>query len=298
MNPSRRSAGSITDRSPGRGMHVPAEVEEAARSRKLELLSRAGYIAKGVVYATVGVLLLGALYGTFGNEGFAGTRGAVNTIAKQPFGNVLLVLLVIGLFGYVVWRFAQAIKDTERKGSDASGWMQRIGFMISGVFYASLAFYAATVAGWFSGSSSGSSGGASQQALTQRLMSHELGVWAVGIAGAVFIGVALYQFYRAATRKFERNWKTYEIPPQQLQFARRFAQFGISARGITFVLTGGLLILAAVRTDPQQAQGLAHALQSLRDESYGPFLLTVIGAGLVCYGIYCFVNARYRTVNV
>jgi hypothetical protein len=251
------------------------------------------------VYATVGVLVLGALYGAFGNEGLTGTKGAVNTIAEQPFGNILLVLLIIGLVGYVIWRFAQAIKDTEGKGGGFSGWIQRIGFMISGVFYASLTLYAAKVAGWFSGGgASASGGGTSQQALTQRLMSHELGVWAIGIAGAVFIGVAIYQFYRAGSRKFEKNWKTHEIPPQRLPFARRFAQVGISARAITFVLTGGLLIIAAMRTNPEQAQGLGHALQTLRDESYGTLLLTIIGAGLVCYGIYCFVNARYRTVNV
>jgi hypothetical protein len=294
VNSSRRTVADI-------GSHVPvrAEVAEAATSRTLELLSRAGYAAKGVVYATVGVLILGALYGAFGNEGLTGTKGAVNTIAEQPFGNILLVLLIIGLVGYVIWRFVQAIKDTEGKGGGFSGWIQRIGFMISGVFYASLTFYAAKVAGWISGAGASSAGGGtSQQALTQRLMSHELGVWAIGIAGAIFIGVAIYQFYRAGSRKFEKNWKTHEIPPQRLQFARRFAQFGISARAITFVLTGGLLILAAVRTNPQQAQGLGHALQSLRDESYGTFLLTIIGAGLVCYGIYCLLNARYRTVNV
>ncbi len=279
---------------------VAAPGIDGAASRKLELLSRAGYAAKGVVYATVGVLVLGALYGAFGNEGLTGTRGAVNTIAERPYGDVLLFLLIVGLVGYVIWRFLQGIRDTEGKGDGAGGWVQRIGFMISGLFYASLAFYAMRVAGWFSGASTSvSSGGeASQQALTERLMSYEAGIWAVGIAGLVFVGVAVYQFYRAATRKFENNWKLYEIPPHRLQLARRFAQFGISARAITFALTGGLLILAAVRANPDEARGLEYALQTLRDEPYGTSLLTVIGAGLVCYGLYCFLNARYRTVNV
>ena len=280
-------------------MHSPgipaAPAVTAATSRKLELLSRAGYIAKGVIYATVGMLVLGALYGAFGNEGLTGTRGAVNAIAGQPFGNVLVSLLVIGILGYVIWRFIQGIRDTENKGDDAGGWLQRIGFMISGVFYASLALYAMTVAGWLGG---GSGSGGGQQALTQRLMSHDAGIWAIGIAGGVFIGVALYQFYRAATCRFERNWKTHEMPPEQRTAARRVARIGISARAITFVLTGGLLVTAAIQADPSEAQGLGHALQTLRDEPYGTFLLTVIGIGLVCYGLYCFANARYRTVRI
>jgi Domain of Unknown Function (DUF1206) len=269
------------------------------QSNALELLSRAGYAAKGVVYATVGVLVLGALYSAFGNEGLTGTKGAVNTIADQPFGNALLAILIIGLAGYVVWRLMQGLRDTEGKGDDASGWMQRIGFIISAIFYSSLTWYAIKVAGWFgSGGSASANGSSHQQAWTAKLMSYEAGIWAVGVAGAVFVGVAVYQFYRAISRKFEKNWKTNEIPHQQLSFARRFAQFGIVARSITFAITGGLLVQAAMHANPDDAQGLGHALQSLQDETYGTALLTVIGLGLVCYGIYCFVNARYRHVNV
>ncbi len=271
-----------------------------AASRKLELLSRAGYAAKGVVYATVGVLVLSALYGAFGNEGLTGSKGAINTISEGPFGNILLALLIIGLVGYVVWRFLQGIRDTEGKGSGVKGWMQRLGFMISGLFYASLTFYAVRLAGWFSsgGPSASADGEGTQQALTESLMSFEAGIWAVGVAGLVFIGVALYQAYRAANCKFEDNWKLYEIPAKRLPLARRFAQFGIFARAVTFSLTGGLLILAAIHSNPDEARGLGYALQTLRDEFYGTLLLTVIGAGLICYGFYCFLNARYRTVNV
>lgn len=267
-------------------------------SAALEWLSRAGYAAKGVVYATVGVLTLSALYGLFGggSGGLTGTRGAVRAIAEQPFGNILLVLLIIGLAGYVVWRFTQGIKDTEGKGTDTSGWMQRIGFMISGVVYASLTLYAINLAGWFQ-SGSGSSG-SSKQELTARLMSYDAGIWAVGVAGAVFIGLGLYQFYRAYSEKFKESWKTNEMSADRLRFAERFAKFGISARAITLLLVGGLLVRAALQADPSDAQGLGYALQSLRDESYGMFLLTAIGLGLLCYGLYCFVNARYRTVNI
>lgn len=271
-----------------------------APSSTLEWLSRAGYVAKGVVYSTVGVLTLSALYGLFGGSGGGnptGSRGAVRAIAEQPFGNFLLILLIIGLAGYVVWRFLQGIKDTEGKGDDASGWMQRIGFMISGVFYASLTLYAINLAGWFSSGSSGSSG-SSKQEMTATLMSYEAGIWAVGIAGAAFFCVGLYQLYRAYTEKFEDSWKTHEIPPRQLRFAERFAKFGISARGLTLLIVGGLIVQAAMSANPDEARGLGYALQTLRDESYGTFLLTVIGAGLLCYGLYCFMNARYRTVNV
>lgn len=263
---------------------------------KIEWLARMGYIAKGVVYGTVGILTLLSLYGAFGDGAVTGSRGAIRAIASQPFGNVLLILMIVGLAGYVVWRFAQGVKDTEGKGSDASGWMQRLGFIISACFYASLTFYAITMAGWFTGS--GSDSGSSKEALTAKLMSTDAGIWAVGIAGLIFIGIGFYQFYRAFTSKFKDKWKTQQIAPSHLRVAERFAQVGISARALTLVIIGGLVVQAARQADPSDAKGLGHALQSLRGETYGLILLTIIGAGLVCYGLYCFMNARYRTMNV
>jgi hypothetical protein len=95
------------------------------------MLSKPGHAAKGVVYATVGVLTLGSLFHWFGGARVAGTRGALEAIASQPFGNILLILMTLGLAGYVVWRFVQAIKDVEGKGVDAPGRMQRAGFSVS-----------------------------------------------------------------------------------------------------------------------------------------------------------------------
>jgi hypothetical protein len=265
-------------------------------SSKIEWLARTGYVAKGVVYGTVGVLTLLSLYGAFGDGAVTGSRGAIRAIASQPFGNLLLILMIIGLAGYVVWRFVQGVKDTEGKGSDAAGWMQRIGFIISAGFYASLTFYALTLTGWFSGA--GTESGSTKQALTAKLMSTDAGIWVVGLAGLAFIGIGFYQFYRAFASKFKDKWKTQQIAPSHLRVAERFAQLGISARALTLLIIGGLLVQAARRADPNDAQGLGNALQSLRDETYGMIVLTIIGAGLVCYGLYCFMNARYRTMNV
>ena len=274
---------------------VHAKARDSADGDKKEWLARIGYAAKGVVYGAVGVLTLGSLYNWFASAEVTGTRGALRAIASQPFGNVLVILMIVGLAGYVFWRFTQAIQDTEDKGSDATGWLQRIGFMISGFTYGGLAIYAARLAGWFGGSSS--SNESSRTELTARVMSYDAGIWLVAATGAVLIGVGVYQAYRAISRKFAENWKTVEIDSDTQPFAVRFAQFGIMARAVTFWIIGGIVVRAALNANPENAQGLGHALQSLRDESYGPALLTLVGAGLVCYGIYCFVNARYRTMN-
>ena len=34
--------------------------------------------------------------------------------------------------------------------------------------------------------------------------------------------------------------------------------------------------------------------QALADEPYGPILLVVLALGLIAFGAYCFLDARYR----
>ncbi len=122
----------------------------------IERLARFGYAAKGVVYVIVGILSAQAAFGAGGKT--TDTQGALEAIVAQPFGKVLLSLTGIGLLGYVLWRFVEAIKDPENKGNQAKGIFQRLGYGISGVIYASLALSAFQIV-----LGSGGGGGTSKQ---------------------------------------------------------------------------------------------------------------------------------------
>jgi len=73
---------------------------------------------------------------------------------------------------------------------------------------------------------------------------------------------------------------------------------GHVARGVVFGLIGVFLTKAAFDYDPNDAIGLDGALQKLVDSPYGPYLLGLTAIGLICYGLYCLVDARYRDVSV
>lgn len=272
------------------------EANRMHTTSKVEWLARAGYAAKGVVYGTVGLLAAGTIFGWFGGGEVAGTRNAIREIASQPFGNVLLALLIVGLIGYSIWRLVQGFSDTEDKGDDAGGWVQRIGFIISGLVYASLAVYALTLTDWFGGGG-GSGGSGGKEELVARIMSQPWGQYFIGAIGLVLGGVGLYQGYRAISKKFKDNWKTGQMSSTEETFATRFAQVGIATRAITFLIISYLVTMAAINANPDNAKGLGQALASLRDEAYGPWLIGFMGIGLMLYGIYCFVNARYRSID-
>ena len=269
----------------------------AASGSRLQWLARLGYSAKGIVYGSVGIITLAALYGWFGVSRVPGTRGALEALSGQPFGQTLLVLMTVGLAGYVLWRFTQGIRDTEGKGTDPGGWIQRVGFMISGLVYASLALYAANLAGWIDGISGGSGSG-NRTELTARLMSSDAGVALVAATGIVLFGVGLYQMYRAYTAKFVDKWAIDRRAGGIASIAVPVSRLGIAARAITFLIIGGIVTEAALSADPEDAKGLGHALRALRDEPFGMTMLSIVGIGLAFYAVYCFFNARYRRIDM
>ena len=253
----------------------------------VERLARLGYLAKGIVYAIVGVLAVQAAFGAGGQT--TDTKGALSAIAAQPFGKFLLALLTVGLIGYVVWRFVQAVQDPEHKGDDAKGWATRLGYAVSGLIYASLAF---TAIGLIRGSGGGG-GGNSEQDWTARLLAQPFGQWLVGLVGAFVIGLGFYQLYQAYKAKFRKQMKLQEMSPTEETWATRIGRFGLGARGVVFCIIGFFLLQAARQSDASEVRGLDGALQSLAQQPYGPWLLGIVALGLVAYGIHMAVQARY-----
>jgi len=257
----------------------------------VERLARLGYAAKGIVYAIVGVLAVQAAVGSGGKT--TDTTGALGTVAAQPFGKILLILLTLGLIGYVIWSFVQAIKDPEHKSDDAKSWARRLGYAFTGLAYGSLAISAIQLIR----GSGGGGGGNSQEDWTARVLAQPFGQWLVGLTGAFIIGLGFYQFYKAYKAKFRKQMKLQEMTSTEEMWATRIGRFGEAARGIVFTIIGFFLIQAARQSDPNEVRGLDGALQALAQQPYGPWLLGIVALGLVAYGIHMGVQARYRRIH-
>ncbi len=257
----------------------------------IEPIARAGYTAKGIVYGIIGVLAVQAA--TQAGGGSEGRRGAISAIGTQPFGQVLLGLTALGLLAYVVWRFAAAAYDPDHEGDDAASYVRRAGFAVSGFSYLALALFAGRRA-----LGSGGGGGDSAESWTQTLLQQPLGRWLVAAVGLIIAGVGVYQFYRAWQASFMEHYRTGEMSAQEQTWARRLGRFGLSARGVTFLLIGWFFVQAAWQSDADEAGGLAQAFDALAGQSYGPYLLGIVALGFVAYGLYCLSLARYRAFRV
>jgi hypothetical protein len=253
-------------------------------------LARLGYAAKGVVYFTIGLLAIQVAIGSGGQT--TGPRGALREISQEPYGQILLAVVALGLFGYALWRFVQAWMDPDNAGTDAEGIIKRIGWAVSGITYGVFGVLAVLILV----GSAGGGGGSGAEDLTAQLMSQPFGIWLVGIVGAILVGTGLYQFYRAYSAKFREKLKLGEMSTTETTWATRAGRLGFAARGVVYVLLGIFLIQAGLQSDPSEAGGLGQALDTVAAQPYGPWLLGLVALGLMAYGVFAVVLARYRRI--
>jgi Domain of Unknown Function (DUF1206) len=259
------------------------------QTRLFEVLARAGFVARGVIYGIVGVLAVKLAIGAGGKA--TDQSGALKTIAHQPFGEVMLVLVAIGLAGYSLWRLFHALLGHGPEKSDSK--FDRLAALGSGIAYGVICAIAVKIL-LASGSGKGTSGSASKAA--GGVLGWPAGVWLVGIAGAVVIGIALYQAYRGVTTDFLKDAKTEQMSETTRHWYTRIAIVGHLARAVVFGLIGIFFIKAAVDYNPNKAVGLDGALAKLANQSYGSILLGVVASGLVAFAIYSLADARYRRI--
>ncbi len=274
--------------SPG-GATVPREAVNPATW--LKVLGRAGYAARGVVYVVVGFM---ALTAAFGGSEATGSRGALEQMLREPYGMAVLAFVALGLFGYAIWRFVQAVKDTDHHGTSGKAIVIRIGLFVSGVSHTLLAIYAAYLVVYGAQSSSQGSQSSTQE-WTAWLMGQQWGLWIVAFIGLCVIGAGIAQIVKGAKAGFE---KYMAMDPQVDRWGRPTGQVGLIARGITFCIVGSLFLVAAWQADPSEAKGLGGALEMLQQQAYGPWLLAAIAVGLMCFAAYSLLEAFYRRIEV
>ena len=252
---------------------------------------RFGFVAKGIVYTLIGVLAVRAALGAGGEV--TGKRGALEEISRAPFGRYLLLAIGVGIVGYALWRWIQAVMDTENKGRSAKGAAVRAGYFGIGLLYAGLSASAFRIAFGDRGD-----GGDAMQGWTARLMSHDFGEWIVAAAGIAVIAYGARQAYRGCTLNFRKKLETSEMSAAEHKWATRLGAIGYLSRAVVFAIVGVFLIVAVMHSDPHEARGLDGALATLAVQPWGPALLGIVAAGLTMYGIYMFVEARYRRMVI
>lgn len=265
----------------------------AATSKWVTTLARLGYACKGVVYLIIGIFAVRLALGTAGKA--PDNTAAIQAIYNQPFGKVLLTVVAVGFCGFTLWSLIQAIFDTEGKGRKAKGIIARVGYLGVALSYAALAFAAFQMI--INSGATGKSTDTTAQDWTALLLNQPFGVALVILAGVVALGVALILFQKAFRATFRQKLLVTTLRPQFKQAIFVLGRFGYGALGVVAALIGVFLIIAALQHNPGEARGLGGALVGLLHQPFGPLLLGIVAIGLLAYGLYSFVESRYRRLG-
>jgi hypothetical protein len=263
------------------------EVRRAAANPGLKFLQRLGYVVRGVLYATMGVLALRIALGK--PDGRAtDLSGSLLFVIGNPLGKWLLLVAIIGLAAYSLWGLIRAVFDPLHRGSDPSGYMERLGFVSSALSYAAIALFGLQIL-----VGAKASGGDPTQTTIASVLTHPNGgLLTIGI-GLVAIGVGIGQFVEAYRATFQRDLKGAEMTPGECTIVVALGRFGMFARGVTFTVIGWFLLQAGAQHDPSKAQGFGGAFLFLLSQPYGPVLLGVVALGFVALGLHSFACARW-----
>jgi hypothetical protein len=259
---------------------------QASASRPAQWLARLGLTARGVIYILIGWVAILVAIGQRSHE--ADQAGALQLLAREPFGLLLLWLLFIGFWGYALWRLSEAAFGVTGEGNGAG---PRLKSLIRAVMYAIFGFLTLKV---ITGKKASQT--SQQKDITASLMHHTGGRWLVGIIGLAIVIAGLTLVFEGLRRRFMKYLRTGEMSPRTRRAVQRLGMVGTTARGAVFALAGILVIDAAVQFKPSRAGGLDKALLTLRNQPFGEFLLILAALGLIAFGIYGLAEARWRRV--
>jgi hypothetical protein len=267
---------------------VSQQVEDLGRSADdsgaLDHAVRIGLVTYGVVNLLIAWLALQLALGD--GSGKASSSGAMHQLAQQPLGGVLVWVVAVGMFLLVVWRLIEAAAGhRDEEGSDRV--RKRLVSLGKAVMYAVVGYSALKVAlNADSRSGSGSD-------TTATIMGWPAGQWIVALIGLASMAYGVNLVRRAWTEKFREHLTGEGQGGETGKAYVWFGKAGYTAKGVAFLLIGGLFVYAGIAHEPTKAGGLDDALRQVLEQPFGPVLLGLIAVGIGCYGLFCFARARH-----
>lgn len=271
--------GDVSDR-------IESGAAEAADSRGFQYLARGGFVMSGIVHVLIGWIAVQVAIGGGGED--ADQSGALRMIAQAPGGQILLWVGGIAMVALTLWLLLNAWFSGQR-ADGLTDTAREVGRNLGkAVLYGALAV---TVLRFAAGA--GSSSSEQTESLTAGVLGTPGGRILVLLAAAVVAGVGIGHIAMGVTRRFLKQLE--RSGGLTVGAALKITgTVGYLSKGIAFVAVGVLLGWAGIAADPEKATGLDGALHSIAALPAGVVMLSLVGVGLVIFGVYCFFRARYE----
>jgi Domain of Unknown Function (DUF1206) len=261
---------------------------QAHESEWTDRAVRVGMTAYGIVHLTIAWLGIQLALGDHG--GSASRTGALHELMQQPFGQLVVWVVAIGMFLLVIWKLLEGFVDLSVEDG-AKKVLGPVTDVFKALVYGTLGVSAVHVA------THSKSSGSSTNDDTSRLMDQPFGRWLVGIVGLAIIGYGVYLAYRGWTEQFLKHLDAQGRSGDAGRAYRLFGKVGYVAKGIAVGVIGVLFVYAAVDHSAKKSGGLDQALHQILHQAFGPVLLFAISVGIGCYGLFCLARARHLSAQ-
>ena len=268
-------------------MDVASAVSEAVPDVKPWVcrMVRIGYIAKGLIYALIGVLAFRLAFGLDGGR-VTDSSGVLRTLLGQPFGLVLLSIIGVGILFYAGWYIVEAWTDTRRKGSTWRGKIDRALTVLKAIVYGLIGLEALRIVFGIRGSS------ATADDYARETMRYPLGELFLALVGLGLLAYGVLEIRKAWLARFDDDFDAARAR-REAAWVLNVGRAGVGARGVILTLMGFGLMRAGFEERANKARGFADSLWTLFSQPSGSWLLGAVAAGLICFGIFQLLHARY-----
>ena len=257
--------------------------------RAIEVAGRAGLVSRATIWTLTGLLALRlALKGHSDPGKEPDKQGALHTLAHQPFGHVLVVLLAIGFVAMVVWSVTEVVR--KRDGERTGHWQKRAVAAGRTILYVGLAASTVQLLLGKSGDSN------KQEKATADVLGWPGGRLLVGAVAIALFATAAFNVYRAVSRKYEKHWDRRRMDARSRRIAGPVEAAGNVGHALVFALVGWFLALAAIRFDPSQPKSLDESLATLVHEPLGRPLGVLVAVGMLAWAANALAQARWRQI--
>ena len=260
-------------------MQVNADVKKG-----IEGLVRLGYLSKAIVYLLVGALALKVAAGVGGGR-ITDTGGALYVVLRQPFGQAMMIAIAVGLLTYATWRIAGAILGWHQHRNEA--FVPRALTVVKALVYGAMGVKAMKLSLGLRGGDTG------PEPLVRTALTWPYGEWMI-LVGGVGVGCyGIFQIVEALKGDLEKDLDAASLRRRAGSWAVTMSRLGIGARAVLLVLLAMGIVRAGMIRRASEAAGLDGALWILNTMPQRSLLLGAAAVGLLAYGGYQLLRARY-----
>jgi hypothetical protein len=258
-------------------------------------IARVGYLAKGAVLLMVGALALFAAMSLGGKA--TDPSGAFLEVGRSPTGRAVLIAIALGSLAHALFRGALAVVGEPYAENWRGGRGQiarRMSYLGSAILYVGLAGTAAALGlGWRA--LGHGSGDAEARRGAGRVLHLPFGrIFLGAIAAAILIAAVLCVVRAFGTNEVRQRLRVEVMTEAQCRVMAVLGRVAYLARATVLGIISYFLARAAYSDSPRAARGSGGALRALEAHSQGHVLLGVVALGLIAFGVYVVLEARWR----